>query len=157
MNSTDISHLASKLLNDVQSSIEKEVLKICEKALKDAIMETVYSGSPGTYTRTMEFLRAVRVDKVSVGRTQATFEIIVDATMMGMKPPSGGKWGSHTSFSGQDVREELVGWLNDGTSNKYHSHPAHKFFDRAEDGLDNKIVKAMASSLSANGWEVTYI
>lgn len=157
MNSIDISQLASKLRQDVKNAIEYEVFKVCEKALRDSIMETVYSGKSISYTRTGEFLNAVKVKNVSVGHSQAEFEITIDATMMGMSPPSAGKFGSHMSFKGDDVRDSLAGWLNDGTNGTYYSHPAHGFFEKAESGLESKIVKAMASALKGNGWDVTYM
>ena len=157
MNSVDLSGLASKLRADVKSSIEKKVFKICEEALRKSVMMTVYSGKPVMYDRTYELLRAVSIDNVNVGHSQATFEIIIDPNKMGLYPSTKDSWGKHQGLSGQDFREGLIVALDQGSSSPMYSHPAHGFFDKAYDGLEIKIVKAMATDLKANGWDVTFI
>lgn len=157
MNSVDLNGLASKLRADVKSSIEKKVFKICEEALRKSVMMTVYSGKPVMYDRTYELLRAVSIDNVNVGHSQATFEIIIDPNKMGLYPSTKDSWGKHQGLSGQDFREGLIVALDQGSSSPMYSHPAHGFFDKAYDGLEIKIVKAMATDLKANGWDVTFI
>ena len=157
MNSVDLNGLASKLRADVKSSIEKKVFKICEEALRKSVMMTVYSGKPVMYDRTYELLRAVSIDNVNVGHYQATFEIIIDPNKMGLYPSTKDSWGKHQGLSGQDFREGLIVALDQGSSSPMYSHPAHGFFDKAESGLESKIVKAMATDLKANGWDVTFI
>ena len=157
MNSVDLNGLASKLRADVKSSIEKKVFKICEEALMKSVMMTVYSGKPVMYDRTYELLRAVSIDNVNVGHSQATFEIIIDPNKMGLYPSTKDSWGKHQGLSGQDFREGLIVALDQGSSSPMYSHPAHGFFDKASDGLEIKIVKAMATDLKANGWDVTFI
>ena len=157
MNSVDLNGLASKLRADVKSSIEKKVFKVCEDALRKSVMETVYSGKPVMYDRTYELLRAVSIDNVNVGHSQATFEIIIDPNKMGLYPSTKDSWGKHQGLSGQDFREGLIVALDQGSSSPMYSHPAHGFFDKAYDGLEIKIVKAMATDLKANGWDVTFI
>ena len=157
MNSVDLNGLASKLRADVKSSIEKKVFKICEEALRKSVMMTVYSGKPVMYDRTYELLRAVSIDNVNVGHSQATFEIIIDPNKMGLYPSTKDSWGKHQGLSGQDFREGLIATLDQGSSSPMYSHPAHGFFDKAYDGLEIKIVKAMATDLKANGWDVTFI
>ena len=157
MNSVDLNGLASKLRSDVKSSIEKKVFNICEEALRKSVMMTVYSGKPVMYDRTYELLRAVSIDNVNVGHSQATFEIIIDPNKMGLYPSTKDSWGKHQGLSGQDFREGLIVALDQGSSSPMYSHPAHGFFDKAESGLESKIVKAMATDLKANGWEVTFM
>ena len=157
MNSVDLNGLASKLRADVKSSIEKKVFKICEEALRKSVMMTVYSGKPVMYDRTYELLRAVSIDNVNVGHSQATFEIIIDPNKMGLYPSTKDSWGKHQGLSGQDFREGLIVALDQGSSSPMYSHPAHGFFDKAEIGLESKIVKAMATDLKANGWDVTFM
>ena len=157
MNSVDLNGLASKLRADVKSSIEKKVFKICEEALRKSVMMTVYSGKPVMYDRTYELLRAVSIDNVNVGHSQATFEIIIDPNKMGLYPSTKDSWGKHQGLSGQDFREGLIVALDQGSSSPMYSHPAHGFFDKAYDGLEIKIVKAMATDLKANGWDVTFM
>ena len=157
MNSVDLNGLASKLRADVKSSIEKKVFKICEEALRKSVMMTVYSGKPVMYDRTYELLRAVSIDNVNVGHSQATFEIIIDPNKMGLYPSTKDSWGKHQGLSGQDFREGLIVALDQGSSSPMYSHPAYGFFDKASDGLEIKIVKAMATDLKANGWDVTFI
>ena len=157
MNSVDLNGLASKLRADVKSSIEKKVFKICEEALRKSVMMTVYSGKPVMYDRTYELLRAVSIDNVNVGHSQATFEIIIDPNKMGLYPSTKDSWGKHQGLSGQDFREGLIVALDQGSSSPMYSHHAHGFFDKASDGLEIKIVKAMATDLKANGWDVTFI
>ena len=157
MNSVDLNGLASKLRADVKSSIEKKVFKICEEALRKSVMMTVYSGKPVMYDRTYELLRAVSIDNVNVGNSQATFEIIIDPNKMGLYPSTKDSWGKHQGLSGQDFREGLIVALDQGSSSPMYSHPAHGFFDKAYDGLEIKIVKAMATDLKANGWDVTFM
>ena len=157
MNSVDLNGLASKLRADVKSSIEKKVFKICEEALRKSVIMTVYSGKPVMYDRTYELLRAVSIDNVNVGHSQATFEIIIDPNKMGLYPSTKDSWGKHQGLSGQDFREGLIGVLDQGSSSPMYSHPAHGFFDKAESGLESKIVKAMATDLKANGWDVTFM
>ena len=108
MNSVDLNGLASKLRADVKSSIEKKVFKICEEALRKSVMMTVYSGKPVMYDRTYELLRAVSIDNVNVGHSQATFEIIIDPNKMGLYPSTKDSWGKHQGLSGQDFREGLI-------------------------------------------------
>ena len=157
MNSVDLNGLASKLRADVKSSIEKKVFKVCEDALRKSVMETVYSGKPVMYHRTYELLRAVSIDNVNVGHSQATFEIIIDPNKMGLYPSTKDSWGKHQGLSGQDFREGLIEVLDQGGGSKLYMHQAHRFFDKAENGLESKIVKAMATDLKANGWDVTFI
>ena len=157
MNSVDLNGLASKLRADVKSSIEKKVFRICEEALRKSVMMTVYSGKPVMYDRTYELLRAVSIDNVNVGHSQATFEIIIDPNKMGLYPSTKDSWGKHQGLSGQDFREGLIATLDQGSSSTIYSHPAHGFFDKASDGLEIKIVKAMATDLKANGWDVTFM
>jgi len=120
-------------------------------------MMTVYSGKPVMYDRTYELLRAVSIDNVNVGHSQATFEIIIDPNKMGLYPSTKDSWGKHQGLSGQDFREGLIVALDKGSSSPIYSHPAHGFFDKASDGLEIKIVKAMATDLKANGWDVTFM
>ena len=46
------------------------------------------------------------------------------------------------------LRDQRVPYLLSG---------GQSFFDKAEIGLESKIVKAMATDLKANGWDVTFI
>ena len=123
MNSVDLNGLASKLRADVKSSIEKKVFKICEEALRKSVMMTVYSGKPVMYDRTYELLRAVSIDNVNVGHSQATFEIIIDPNKMGLYPSTKDSWGKHQGLSGQDFREGLIATLDQGSSSPMYSHP----------------------------------
>ena len=157
MNSVDLSGLASKLRADVKASIENRVFKICEDALRKSVMATVYSGKPVMYHRTYELLNAVSIDNISIGHSSATFEIIIDPNKMSVYPPTKTDWGIHSSIGGSDFREGLIGVLDQGSSSPMYSHPAHGFFDKAEIGLESKIVKAMATDLKANGWDVTFM
>ena len=159
MNTMDISGLASKLRNDVKSSIQNEVFKVCEKALRDSIMQTLYSGqSPTYYSRTYDIANSVAVKDVVINNSSAEFRITVDASKMSMINPEPnapyGRWGTHVGFSGQDFREGLIEILDEGGGNRYYMHSANHFFDKAATGLDTDIVNTLVRALSSKGWDV---
>lgn len=152
----DISSLASKLAVDIRNAIMKEAFDACKNALIDQISRTVYTGKPAEYVRTMELLKAVDITNISVSGGQASFTLLINATKLGVHIRHD-TWNAHADFKGNDVRESIPLWLDEGTNNKYYSHEAHGFFDKTYDQLDTQLVGVMVRALRSKGWDASVI
>lgn len=160
-NTMDISGLASKLRSDVISVIRSQVLKVCEEALRRNVMATIYAGkTPTMYHRTNDFLNAVDIMNLSISGNNASFDITINPSKMGIIPaekgaPKNGRWGSHSGFSGQDFREGLIGVLDEGGGSEYYVHSGGHFFEKTNRDLEREIVPTMVSALRSMGWNAT--
>lgn len=161
-----LDNYANLMVEDIKSAIRSEVKKDAEIALINAINNTVYLQKK-RYRPTYNLLDAVEIMDLKIGRTKATFRIGINASRLIPNPQRPWNWDSHSDIHGKPFQEGLVQVLDqgygrkDGTVNTgrqagrgFYNHPAHRFFDKAYDDVEENMVHTLAKSLRAKGWKV---
>lgn len=151
-----IDSFASTLANDIFDAVNSEVKNVAEKALIDAINKTVYLQQK-SYNPTYNLRDAVTVSEPKkVGGNMIKFSVYINASAL--KPEiRAGELNAHADVKGNPFQEGLIEVLNDGTKsfNPIYMHPAHNFFEKAYDDMDEKLIVTMARALKAKGYNVT--
>ncbi|MBO1087239.1 hypothetical protein [Enterococcus mundtii] len=157
---TEISALKGKLREDVISSVQSEVYEAAEKALKEAIQQTMYAGGGGAYyARTGDFLNAIKIeDKRNTG-SSAEFTVIVRGSMLSPQMNDGDMWNAHMDVYGNAWNTDgLVEVMDEGTkSHSLYMHKGYHFYDKAELDMDKELVRVLARALRGRGWDVQIV
>lgn len=153
-NEKSLSSFTSKLASDIRDSIKGDVKRIAEEALRKAINETVYLKQK-TYKPTYNLLNAVEVTDLDIGKTTATFSVIVNGSKLNPDSRKPWNWNAHSGMSGQPFQDGLVETLDQGIKSPIYTHPAYGFIDKAYDDLEDSLILAMAKALRAKGYKVT--
>lgn len=155
-----IQELKNRLRSDIVSSVESEVYAVAEKALREAIMSTMYaSGGGAYYTRTGDFLNAITIeDKISTG-SSVEFTVLIRGSMLSPNQTDEGEWNQHMDVNGSAWNGDgIVEVLDEGTkSYSLYMHPGYGFYDKAEKDMDNELVKALRNAMSSRGWDVRIV
>lgn len=104
-----LEEVMQKTARGVVTAVSKDV----ERKIKDETISRLYNGyKPKIYDRTYEFYDSITrrpTYRISSGYRS---EVFFDYNKMKPYPPRDGLWGKHTNFDGNDVRKELIGWLD---------------------------------------------
>ena len=166
-NSMSLENYANTLVSDIKDSIFYQIRDDAKKALISAINKTV-DLEKKTYRPTHNLLDGVEIRDFKLGANRATFTVGINASKLIPDKTKPWNWNAHSSVGGQDFQEGLIDVLDkgvgsrDGTANKnpskgqsLYNHPAHKFFEKAEDDMDRNLILVMAKALRAKGWKVS--
>lgn len=159
---SDLSGLKAKLRSDVISSVETEVYKVAENVLFEAIRDTLYASPSGSnYFRTGDFMRAVDIqDKKNTG-SSASFTVIVNGSMLTpRKIGDSDDWNSHMDTFGNAWNGDgIVEVMDQGTDNpkSLYPHKGHHFYEKAEETIEVKVLRAMVRAMKSRGWDVRIV
>ena len=156
MNKVSLDDYVRMLVDDIKSTIEKQVKEEAKKGLRDAINETVYLRQK-TYRPTYDLLDAVEITNFKMGTKVASFSIVINATKLNPEIRMPNEWNAHVGIDGQSFRDVngLVEVLDQGTkSHSFYMHDGYGFFEKAHKNLEVSLVQAMATSLRTKGWKV---
>lgn len=154
MNLLSIEGFASKLKSDIESIVRGKIAHICEEALLDSIMNTVYA-QQRSYRQTGDLISAVEVSNFKFSDGHVSFEVTMNpgALRPEYRP---NELSAHLSFSGRPFTFDLLEVLEEGSPNNIiYQHPAHKYMEKTHKTLDERLIDDMRSALQAHGYEVT--
>lgn len=151
-----LENYANMLVSDIKMAVALDIKQTAKMALIRAINETVYLKKK-KYVPTYDFLNAVEISDFKIGNNRATFSVIVNASKIMPDRTKPWNWNAHSGMKGQDFQEGLIEVLDQGTpkDNPVYVHPAHHFFEKAEDDMDRNLILVMAKALRAKGWKVS--
>lgn len=156
MDGLSLSFLKEELIGDVRSAVMAEVSMTARKILMDAINKQIYSRPDGAYyTRTGDFLNAVKIKEYWETGTEVGFIVWVDGSLLNPNKTPNGEWNQHMDVKGNAFNEELVMVMDLGaSSNPMYQQPAHNFYEVAENNMEDELLIALANGLRARGWAV---
>lgn len=137
--------LLAKLKKELKSVAENEFSEFGVEKLKDNIDKTVYSTDEGEYNRTMAMRNSSTAD-VSIN-DDINIEIYNNPELMNYRYPS-----SNSSKWGNDHRDDIVGWLNDGHKMWDHGYyDGKEFIEKAKKDIEKNSKKVLIDGLKKRG------
>lgn len=155
-----ISELKNQLRTDVISATQNEVAKAAKKAMRKAVMDTMYASGGGTYyVRTGDFLQAVAIEDIRSSGDTASFTVLIKGSMLTPRINGVGEWNAHADvYDNAWNGDGIVEVLDEGTKGKsLYRHRGYRFYDKAERDMDVELVEVLAKALSNRGWDVRII
>ena len=148
-----VKKLANSIAN-LESTIQSKINQAVEMTIEDIYniynnnLQATNIGEKGSmYASTGEYKRSLDKEvNGNTGRVFMNYEKIVT-----LEEPENGVWGVHMNFSGNDVREELITWLNAGTDNKFYGHPATNFYENTLATVEQTFATCFGNHLAALG------
>lgn len=150
------------LLDKTARGITTAVAEEARKKLIELTATNVYDAyQPKKYDRTYQL-----IDSISRNKTRSIYngskyrnEVYFDINKIKTTAPSSTQWGSYEDFSGNDVRKEVIGWMEEGSSPLYGrgndliygGHPgAHMIKETSEwveSNLDGMVIRNKVSQV----------
>lgn len=127
----NLQQLNNYLEDRTQKALNKVAIIAMEK-LKENVNNSVYGWTPKKYIRTGMLLNAIsKTEATKTLSGRYTVEIYFDYLKLQPVINEYG-WNSHADFwggwiSNDQSSSDIVNWLENGTNNKYFSHPAYGF------------------------------
>lgn len=153
-NFKNIGQLELYMDKKIRTTIDRCAMLAMDRLAQNMI-DSVYDWQPEQYSRTYQALEAISRTEVVKVYGKYVVEIYFDYKKMQPEIRSG-SWNAHSDFWGEWINNEqsasdIINWLENGTDNKYYSHPAYVFIKETVQWLQKEYVKIFKAYARQNG------
>ena len=132
-----IKRIEKKYIEEARATLKTVIAEEVKTAMKNNIIDTVYSNPEGEYERTFSMLVSVVCSVVEDSNFSTIIEITPDPDRMNYNYPS--IYNADSSY-----KDMIVEWLDKGTSgSSFYNHPEHNFIGLTAEQVNTIISEAL--------------
>lgn len=136
-----VKKIEDKYINEARVTLKTIIAEEIVVAMKNNIIDTVYSQPKGEYERKFAMLHSVASKIVEDSNIATEIEVSPETERMTYDYPS---W-----YGSSDNKDMIVEWLNNGVGEKsLYPHPAHQFMEMTAEQVAEIVSEALSKAFA---------